>query len=74
MIRDEIVPAEMLYPDGKTYEEDETYAVRFKLATEDGIVREYGRRRSDNKIVVLNIQEIQEALKEKSGKQTTGIV
>jgi hypothetical protein len=61
-IPDGIIPAE-LYPDGKSYSEDETYALRFKLATENGIVREYGRRKSDNEIVMINVKEVTPLLK-----------
>lgn len=70
---DEMVPVEMLYPDGRTYVEDDTYVVRFKVATEDGITREYGRRKSDNKIVVINIKEVAPLLK-KMENSNTGIV
>jgi len=69
---DKIIPAE-LYPDGKGYAEDDTYTVRFKLATNDGIVREYGRRRDDNQIVMINVKEVAPLLK-KMENSKAGIV
>jgi len=65
---DEIMLPELLYPDGRTYAEDDTYAVRFKAVTEDGITREYGRRRGDNQIVMINVKEVVPLLK-KNEKQ-----
>ena len=51
------------FSDGKTYKEDEVYALRFRYVAPDGIVREYGRRRKDNEIVMINVKEVSEKRK-----------
>ena len=64
-IVDEILPSKILYENGKRYTEDATYVLRFKTVSDDGIVKEYGRRRSDNNVVMINIEEVLRKIQEK---------
>jgi len=68
-IPDEKLLPEVHFDDGKIYAEDAIYALRFRYATEDGIVREYGIRRSDNKLIVINIREVAPLLKKQENSK-----
>lgn len=62
-LTDVILPSLLPFENGKTYAEDDVYSLRYLYVTENGIVREYGIRRSDGKKFVINIKEVAPLLK-----------